>query len=77
MCNYNSPVELKDCFILRDKLDSSYHLRSNNQILITTERTYNGFGVLQFKNFAAQIANKLTCVILYLNFNIFKTGFRL
>ena len=75
MCNNNSPVELKDCFILRDKPDSSLNLRINNQILITTERTYNRFGDLTFKNFVAQIVNKLTCVNLYSKFNIFKSGF--
>ena len=75
MCNNSSPVELKNCFILKDKPDSSYNLRSNNHQLITTERTYSRFGDLTFKNFVSHVVNKLSCVNLYSNFNIFKTGF--
>ena len=54
MCNNSSPVELKNCFILKDKPDSSYNLRSKNHQLITTERTNSRFGDLTFKNFVSQ-----------------------
>ena len=62
MCNNNSPVELKDCFTLKDKPDSSYYLRSNNKLLIIAKMAYSSFVDLTFKNLVAQIVNKLTCL---------------
>ena len=73
MCSYPcAPTHLKNILARSSLVNDNHEQRSNEKVLVLTDRAYTKYGDITFKHFCGKIINNMTNLNFYDNFFNFK-----